>query len=115
MAKHDAHANAAHGDHNGSHGSLKSYTIGFVLSIVLTIIPIVVVMNDLMSKTATFVTILIAAVLQFAIQLIFFMHLREEDSPRFNLISLVFGLVIIVTVVVGSIWIMLNNSVVHFH
>jgi len=91
---------------------MKSYTIGFVLSIILTIIPIVVVVNDLLSTTATVVTILIMAILQFVVQLVFFMHLKEEGNPRYNLVSLVLGLVIVVTVVVGSIWIMLNNSVV---
>ncbi|WP_042171068.1 cytochrome o ubiquinol oxidase subunit IV [Paenibacillus gorillae] len=107
MSNHDHNA---HGDAN-AHGSMKSYIIGFVLSIVLTILPLVIVLNDLMSKTATIIFILIMAALQFVVQLFFFMHIRDEKKPRFNMIALIFGLVILLTVVAGSIWIMAYNVV----
>ncbi|MFF2094176.1 cytochrome o ubiquinol oxidase subunit IV [Paenibacillus sp. NPDC058174] len=90
---------------------MKSYVIGFVLSIILTILPLVIVLNDLMSKTATIIFILIMAALQFVVQLFFFMHIRDEKKPRFNMIALIFGLVILLTVVAGSIWIMAYNVV----
>ncbi|WP_199615210.1 cytochrome o ubiquinol oxidase subunit IV [Paenibacillus alkalitolerans] len=96
-----------------SHGSLKSYIAGFLLSIVLTIIPLVIVLNGVLEGTAAVVVILGTAVLQFAVQLLFFMHLREEEKPRYNLLTLILGLVIVVTVVVGSIWIMTYNQVAH--
>ncbi|MFD1957102.1 cytochrome o ubiquinol oxidase subunit IV [Paenibacillus thailandensis] len=108
MEKHNAHSHDAHGE---SHGSLKSYVIGFVLSIILTIIPLVVVMNDMMGETATVVLILAMAILQFVVQLFFFMHLREEKQPRWNVMALVLGLIIVITIVVGSIWIMGNNVI----
>lgn len=106
MANHNAHDT-----HEGGHGSMKSYVIGFIFSIVLTIIPLVVVMNDLLDKTGTTILILAMAVLQFAVQLLFFMHIRDEKKPRYNLISLIFGLVIMLTIVAGSIWIMTYNAV----
>jgi cytochrome o ubiquinol oxidase operon protein cyoD len=107
MANHNSHTH----DEHESHGSLKSYVIGFVLSIVLTILPIVVVMNDMMDKTPTIIFILIMAILQFVIQLFFFMHLREDKKPRYNVMALIFGLVILVTIIAGSIWIMTYNAV----
>ncbi|QAY67367.1 cytochrome o ubiquinol oxidase subunit IV [Paenibacillus protaetiae] len=109
MSNHNAHSNHGHDAHDEGHGSLKSYVFGFVLSIVLTIIPLVVVMNDLMSHDATFVLILIMAVLQFVVQLFFFMHLREEKKPAWNVMALILGLIIVITIVVGSVWIMHNN------
>jgi len=109
MAQHNSHD--AHG--HEQHGSLKSYVIGFILSIVLTIIPLVVVLNDMMGKTGTLVVVLVTAALQFIVQLFFFMHIREEKSPRWNVMGLIFGLLIMMTIVVGSIWIMLNNVVAH--
>jgi cytochrome o ubiquinol oxidase operon protein cyoD len=96
-----------------AHGSLKSYVIGFVLSIVLTIIPLAVVMGGLLDRTATIVVILAMAVLQFAVQLIFFMHLREGENARWNIMSLLLGVVILLTIVAGSIWIMTYNAVAH--
>lgn len=109
MANPNTHS--GHGGHEGGHGSMKSYVIGFVLSIVLTIIPLVAVMNDMFSKQVTTVLILVMAILQFAVQLLFFMHIRDEKKPRFNLIALIFGLVIMLTIVAGSIWIMTYNAV----
>lgn len=109
MANPNTHGHG-HDEHE-SHGSLKSYVIGFVLSIVLTILPLVVVMNDMMDRTPTLIFILIMAVLQFVVQLFFFMHLREEKKPRYNVMALIFGIVILITVVAGSIWIMAYNQV----
>lgn len=100
----------AHGAEEGGHGSLKEYAIGFVLSIVLTIIPLLAILNGWMTGTAGIVVILVTAVLQFAVQLLFFMHLREEKGPRYNLMALIVGIIIVFTVVAGSIWIMANNK-----
>jgi cytochrome o ubiquinol oxidase subunit IV len=103
---------ANHGNHNShveEHGSLKSYTIGFVLSILLTIIPIVLVLNPLISRTATIVTIMVIAIAQFVIQLVYFMHIREGEKPRWNVQALILGLFIVFTIVLGSIWIMAFN------
>ncbi|OCT14426.1 cytochrome o ubiquinol oxidase subunit IV [Paenibacillus pectinilyticus] len=103
---------SSHNNHE-SHGSLKSYIIGFALSIILTIIPLVVVMNHMLEKTGTLVLILIMAVLQFAVQLFFFMHVKEGENARWNIMALIFGLVILITIVAGSIWIMTYNMVGH--
>lgn len=89
---------------------MKEYVIGFILSIVLTIIPLVLVMNPILSKTATIVTIMIMAVLQFVVQLVFFMHIREGEKPRYNVQTLILGLVLVFTIVAGSLWIMLFNK-----
>jgi cytochrome o ubiquinol oxidase operon protein cyoD len=110
------HSGGEHGSsdaNHGSHGSMKSYIVGFALSLLLTIIPLVVVLNGLLTGTAATVVLLVTAVLQFVVQLLFFMHLREEDKPRYNLMTLLFGLVVLLTIVGGSIWIMTYNQVSH--
>jgi cytochrome o ubiquinol oxidase operon protein cyoD len=94
-----------------THGSLKSYTIGFLFSIVLTIIPIAVVMNGWLEGMASTIVLMTAAVLQFIVQLIYFMHLREEKKPRYNLVTLILGLIILLVIVIGSMWIMTYNMV----
>jgi len=104
-------ASQHHNDESHSHGSLKSYVLGFILSIVLTVIPLVAVLNNMFSKQATIVVILITAILQLLVQLLFFMHLREEEKPRYNLISLIFAILLLLTIVIGSIWIMTYNTV----
>lgn len=104
--------NGTHGGHGGEggHGSLKEYVVGFALSIILTIIPLLVVLNGWLKGTAAIIVLLGAAALQFVVQLLFFMHLREERGPRYNLMTLILGLVVVITVVAGSIWIMTNNA-----
>ncbi|PKR83699.1 cytochrome o ubiquinol oxidase subunit IV [Heyndrickxia camelliae] len=92
--------------------SIKAYVIGFILSIILTIIPLVLVLNHMMAKSVLLPVILIAAVLQFVIQLFFFMHIRDGEGPRYNVMALVLGLIFVITIVVGAIWIMSFNSVV---
>ncbi|XJZ25766.1 cytochrome o ubiquinol/quinol oxidase subunit IV [Bacillota bacterium Lsc_1132] len=94
-------------EHNGS---IKAYIIGFILSIVLTIIPLVLVLEHLLSKSALVVSILLAAALQFVIQLFLFMHIRDGEGPKYNAMALILGIVFALTIVVGAIWIMSFNS-----
>jgi cytochrome o ubiquinol oxidase operon protein cyoD len=105
------HSTHSHGhEEHEAHGSLKSYVIGFLLSLVLTAIPLIVVLNHLMTGTPAKVLLLGTAVLQFVVQLFYFMHLKEEKKPRYNLMVLILGIMIVLTIVAGSIWIMTNNT-----
>lgn len=110
MADHNNTHNS-HGQERHEHGSLKSYIIGYIISIVLTIIPLVVVLNDMMDRTATITVIMVTAALQFLVQLIFFMHIRDGEQPRWNMITVIFGVLMLLTIVIGSIWIMGNNQI----
>lgn len=91
-----------------SHGSLLTYTIGFVLSIVLTLLAYSAVSNHALDTTALVAVIVILAIIQLKVQLIFFLHLGRESSPRWNLITLLFALMVVLILVFGSLWIMHN-------
>jgi cytochrome o ubiquinol oxidase operon protein cyoD len=52
------------------------------------------------------VAILTLAVLQFIVQLFYFLHLGSETGPRWNLVVFLSTLGIVLILVVGSIWIM---------
>lgn len=99
-----------HGHHEENHGSVKSYTIGFILSLILTVIPMVIVFNDLMSRTGTIIVIMITAIAQLLVQMLFFMHIKDEKGPRYNLMALSLGALIVITIIAGSVWIMSFNS-----
>lgn len=105
-----AHTDSVHSQ-EAAHGSIRSYTIGFVFSLVLTAIPVAIVLSGWLTGSAKAIVLMSMGVLQLAVQLFFFMHLREEKKPRYNLISLLLGLVILVVIVAGSMWIMLYNMV----
>ncbi|HEX7483563.1 MAG TPA: cytochrome o ubiquinol oxidase subunit IV [Candidatus Saccharimonadales bacterium] len=91
---------------------LVSYAVGFISSVILTVIAYALVVNDTIVRawTAPIVAIVIAilASLQLIVQLIFFMHLSEERRPRWKLMSFVFAFVILGIIVFGSLWIMFD-------
>ena len=63
-------------DHNSagaSHGNTKQYTIGFILSVILTIIPFGMVMAGGFGRGILITVISITAVAQILIQLIYFL------------------------------------------
>ncbi|MEH7582981.1 cytochrome C oxidase subunit IV family protein, partial [Priestia megaterium] len=86
-----------------NHGSLKAYTLGFIFSIILTVIPLMLVLNHVFSKNILLASILGMAVLQFFIQLFFFMHIKDGEKPRYNVMALILGIVFVITIVAGSI------------
>lgn len=93
-------------------GLLKSYIIGFILSIVLTLLayyPVLLNSNShhtLFARDMVLWFIIALAFIQLLIQLLFFLHLGQEEKPRWKLAMLIsfFGVVLIV--VIASIWIM---------
>jgi cytochrome o ubiquinol oxidase operon protein cyoD len=87
-------------------GSLTSYTTGFVLAIILTAIPFALVMSSAASRTVTLLVIVAAAVVQILVHLHYFLHLDTSSAARWNLLALLFTLLIMVLFVGGSIWIM---------
>ena len=90
------------------HGTLAQYTVGFVLSVVATLIPYWLVVESVVTGGALIVLLFAFAVAQLFIQLLFFLHLGSELRPRWKLIALLFAILIVLIVVIGSIWIMYN-------
>lgn len=102
-------SNIMHENNHGSgHGSLSSYILGFIFSIVMTLIPYYVVVNHTFSNEIIYIVISLFAVLQLLVQLVFFLHLGSESKPRWNLTVFLFILLIVGILVVGSLWIMYN-------
>lgn len=98
-------------NHNSNHGTLKSYIIGFILSIALTIIPYVIVVNHSFSIDAIAISVVVIGIIQLLVQLIFFLHLNTSKDGQSNLLSFVFTFIIIAILVVGSLWIMYNMNI----
>jgi cytochrome o ubiquinol oxidase operon protein cyoD len=94
--------------------AIITYSIGFVLSIALTLLAFMFVGEHVSSHHAAFshealrAIIMIFAVVQFVVQLAFFLHLGQEERPRWNLIVFLFMMLVLVIIVAGSLWIMDN-------
>jgi cytochrome o ubiquinol oxidase operon protein cyoD len=92
--------------------TLSRYLTGYVLSIALTLGAggLVFYAPTLPLLTATLVVL---ALIQFAVQIIFFMHLGQGTQQEGNVIIFALTLVIIVIVVGGTLWIMSNVNAQH--
>ena len=88
------------------HGTIQNYVIGFVLSLVFTLIPYFLVVNHILSGTVLFGTIMAFALLQAGIQLLFFLHLGRERNPRWQSGFLLFTIGGLFVVTVGTSWIL---------
>lgn len=100
-----------HSEHTGAveaSGSVKSYVVGFVLSIVCTVIPYYLVVNKTITDDALLATVLGFAFIQMAIQIFFFLHLGRGPKPLYNIVFFVSTFGIVLVVVGGSIFIMNN-------
>ncbi len=113
---HDNHAHDhGHGAGGESHGSVKSYLIGFVLAVILTVIPFWAVMAGDLSRGVTGVIIAVTAVLQMLVHLVFFLHLDRSSESRWNVTAAAFTVLVIGIIVAGTLWVMHNMNVHMMH
>ena len=91
-----------------NHGSVKSYVIGFILSVILTVIPFGLVMYPTLPKMTTLAIVLLFAVVQVVVHLVYFLHLDRSEAQRENVIAFVFAGLVIVLLVGLSLWIMFS-------
>jgi cytochrome o ubiquinol oxidase operon protein cyoD len=101
-----------HDDH-ADHGSLKSYTIGFVLAVILTAIPFWLVMGNVFENSGTTAMVILGfAAVQIVVHMIYFLHMNTKSEGGWNMLALVFTIVIVGIALAGSIWVMyhLNNN-----
>jgi cytochrome o ubiquinol oxidase subunit IV len=91
-----------------STGSFKSYLTGFVPSLILTAIPFALVMSGGWSSSAAIAVICIAGIVQILAHLHYFLHLDTSSEERWNVLAMIFTLLIMVLFVGGTLWIMFN-------
>jgi cytochrome o ubiquinol oxidase subunit IV len=89
-----------------STGNLKSYLTGFVLSLILTAIPFALVMSGTLSSWATLAGIFSAGIVQILVHLHCFLHLDTSSAARWNVLAMIFTLLIMALFVGGTLWIM---------
>jgi cytochrome o ubiquinol oxidase subunit IV len=88
-----------------AHGSARAYNTGFILSIILTVIPFALAMHPVLSRATTLLLAVIFAVVQVVVHLVYFLHMSRSSEGGWNLISFVFTLVILFIIVALSVWI----------
>jgi cytochrome o ubiquinol oxidase operon protein cyoD len=89
-------------------GSTASYTVGFVLSLLLSLTAYFAVTHHQNSRRFLLITIFALALTQLLVQLLYFLHLDRESKPRWNLMVAGFAATVVLILVLGSLWIMNN-------
>ncbi len=98
---------------------MKSYVIGYALSLLLTVGAFGITIKHIDSngqflsagQIATY--LIVFALCQLIVQLVFFLHLGRESKPRWNLMVFLFMIFMTLVLVVGSLWIMANLEYQH--
>ncbi|MEM1435390.1 MAG: cytochrome o ubiquinol oxidase subunit IV [Pseudomonadota bacterium] len=111
--EHDPHHQAG----GAAHGTFREYLVGLGLSLLLTAIAFGAVAFDLFPEGLTMAVILVTAVGQLLVQLIYFLHMNGSSGQLWNTVSAVFVVVLVAILIVGSIWIMqhLNHNMLLGH
>jgi cytochrome o ubiquinol oxidase subunit IV len=98
------------------HGSLGSrvlgYLLGLGLAVLLTATSFFIAGTDLVWQPSIPVAIVVLAIAQMGVHIVFFLHITTGPDNTNNVLALAFGLLIVFLVVGGSIWIMdhLNHN-----
>jgi cytochrome o ubiquinol oxidase operon protein cyoD len=104
-----SHHEVVETDYGTGQKKLGIYILGIVLCTLLTLLAFGVVMMHQLPRWQMFTIIYGAACVQCFVQLVCFLRLNTQtEQARTNVLSLLFTAVILITIIVGSLWIMFN-------
>ncbi|HWW04686.1 cytochrome o ubiquinol oxidase subunit IV [Collimonas sp.] len=109
---HDDHS-GSHGHMHADHGSLKSYTTGFLLAVILTAIPFWLVMGKVFDKSSTTGMVLLGfAAVQIVVHMVYFLHMNTKSEGGWSMLALIFTVMLVFIMLSGSLWVMyhLNHN-----
>jgi len=87
---------------------VRGYLTGLALAIALTIASFWAVGTHTIYAPGIPVAVLVLAIAQMGIHLVFFLHITTSPDNTNNVMALAFGTLIVSLVVFGSLWIMAN-------
>jgi len=87
---------------------LIGYGVGLSLAILLTVTSFFVAGTDLVWQPSIPVALVVLAIAQMGVHLVFFLHITTGPDNTNNVMALAFGVLIVVLLIGGSLWIMAN-------
>jgi cytochrome o ubiquinol oxidase subunit IV len=91
-----------------STASVLSYTTGLGLAVLLTIASFIVSQTNLLWPPGIPVGLIVLAIAQIGVHLVFFLHIGTGPDHTNNIVALAFGLLIVILVIGGSCLIIAN-------
>jgi cytochrome o ubiquinol oxidase subunit IV len=112
MSRHGSQQDAAPGDAEDQGESVAQrvgvYLVGLALAVVLTATSFFVAGTDLVWAPSIPVALVVLAIAQMGVHLVFFLHITTGPDNTNNVMALAFGVLIVILVIGGSLWIMAN-------
>jgi cytochrome o ubiquinol oxidase operon protein cyoD len=104
----------APGDEHVEGGSIGLRVLGYLtglgLAILLTATSFFIAGTDLVWQPSIPVALVVLAIAQMGVHLVFFLHITTGPDNTNNVLALAFGVLIVFLVIGGSLWIMANLS-----
>jgi cytochrome o ubiquinol oxidase subunit IV len=113
------YADAVPGDHDIDRdeiaGAVGSYLLGLGLATLLTAVSFFVAGTTLVWAPSIPVALVVLAIAQMGGHLVFFLHITTGPDNTNNVMALAFGVLIVLVLMVGTIWVMtnLNHNMMH--
>ena len=106
--RYDLHSDHAPGDEPEESAGhwVRNYVIGLGFATVLTIASFWAAATHLIWGPAVPVAILVLAIAQMGVHLVFFLHITTGPDNTNNVLALAFGVLVVFLLVGGSVWIM---------
>jgi cytochrome o ubiquinol oxidase operon protein cyoD len=96
-------------EHEGGIGiRILGYVVGLGLALLLTATSFFVAGTNLVWQPSIPVAIIVLAIAQMGVHIVFFLHITTGPDNTNNVMALFFGILIVVLVIGGSLWIMDN-------
>jgi len=92
----------------GTWSGVTIYTIGLALAVVLTAASFWVANTSLLWPPGVPLGLAVLAIAQMGVHLVFFLHITSGPDNTNNVLALAFGVLIVIIVAAGSLWIMTN-------
>ncbi len=101
-------SDTAPGDDNeaGLADDIRGYVIGLALAAFLTAASFWAAGTHLIYAPGVWIALSVLAVAQMGVHLVFFLHITSGPDNTNNVLALAFGILIVLLVVAGSLWIM---------
>ena len=81
------------------------YNIGFLLAVILTLIPFGLVMTDAFEDTATTALIVMSlGVVQIIVHMVYFLQMNRRDEGSWVLPALIVTVLLVAILLVGTLW-----------
>jgi len=95
-------------DRDGTAEDVGSYLIGLGFATLLTIVSFFIARTTLVWTPSIPVALCVLAIAQMGVHLVFFLHITTGPDNVNNVMALAFGVLIVLLLIVGSLWIMMH-------